>query len=67
MRAIGMAERTLALMVERAQTLGRRMPDQTQASVVHGDFRIDNTLLARGAFRRFKNELYEHHPELISP
>lgn len=29
-----------------AQELGRRIPDQARASVVHGDFRIDNTLLA---------------------
>lgn len=29
-----------------AQELGRRIPNQARASVVHGDFRIDNTLLA---------------------
>ena len=29
--------------------------------------RLVRALQGRGAFRRFKNELYEHHPELISP
>ena len=28
--------------------------------------RLARTLQGRGAFRRFKNQLYEHHPELIS-
>jgi len=28
--------------------------------------RLKRALQGRGAFRRFKNELYEHHPELIS-
>ncbi len=28
--------------------------------------RLARALQGRGAFRRFKNELYEHHPELIS-
>jgi hypothetical protein len=28
--------------------------------------RLGRALQGRGAFRRFKNELYEHHPELIS-
>lgn len=27
---------------------------------------LARTLQGRGAFRRFKNQLYEHHPELIS-
>ena len=27
---------------------------------------LTQSLQGRGAFRRFKNELYEHHPELIS-
>jgi len=29
--------------------------------------RLARALQGRGAFRRFKNELHEHHPELISP
>jgi hypothetical protein len=29
--------------------------------------RLARALQGRGAFRRFKNQLYEHHPELISP
>ncbi len=29
--------------------------------------RLARALQGRGAFRRFKNELDEHHPELISP
>ena len=29
--------------------------------------RLTGALRGRGAFRRFKNELYEHLPELISP
>lgn len=29
--------------------------------------RLAQSLQGRGAFRRFKNQLYEHHPELISP
>ena len=29
--------------------------------------RFARVLQGKGAFRRFKNELYEHHPELISP
>lgn len=28
--------------------------------------RLSSSLQGRGAFRRFKNELYQHHPELIS-
>ncbi len=28
--------------------------------------RLSQALQGRGPFRRFKNELYEHHPELIS-
>lgn len=28
--------------------------------------RLASALQGRGAFRRFKNQLYEHHPELIS-
>lgn len=28
--------------------------------------RLTQSLQGRGAFRRFKNELYQHHPELIS-
>ena len=28
--------------------------------------RLARALQGRGAFRRFKNQLYEHHPELIS-
>lgn len=28
--------------------------------------RLGRALQGRGAFRRFKNQLYEHHPELIS-
>lgn len=28
--------------------------------------RLSQALRGRGPFRRFKNELYEHHPELIS-
>ena len=28
--------------------------------------RLSHALRGRGPFRRFKNELYEHHPELIS-
>jgi len=28
--------------------------------------RLTQSLQGRGAFRRFKNQLYEHHPELIS-
>jgi hypothetical protein len=28
--------------------------------------RLATALQGRGAFRRFKNQLYEHHPELIS-
>ena len=28
---------------------------------------LARALLGRGAFGRFKNQLYEHHPELISP
>ncbi|MDN5798184.1 MAG: UPF0158 family protein [Intrasporangium sp.] len=28
--------------------------------------RLGASLQGRGAFRRFKNEVYEHHPELIS-
>ncbi len=28
--------------------------------------RLTQCLQGRGAFRRFKNELYQHHPELIS-
>jgi hypothetical protein len=28
--------------------------------------RLAGALQGRGAFRRFKNQLYEHHPELIS-
>ena len=28
--------------------------------------RLSGSLQGRGAFRRFKNQLYEHHPELIS-
>ena len=29
--------------------------------------RLARALQGRGAFRRFKNQLHEHHPELISP
>ncbi len=29
--------------------------------------RLARALEGRGAFRRFKNQVYEHHPELISP
>ena len=29
--------------------------------------RLARALQGRGAFRRFKNQLYGHHPELISP
>jgi len=29
--------------------------------------RLTQALQGRGAFRRFKNQVYEHHPELISP
>jgi hypothetical protein len=29
--------------------------------------RLTQSLQGRGAFRRFKNQVYEHHPELISP
>lgn len=29
--------------------------------------RLARALLGKGAFRRFKNQLHEHHPELISP
>ncbi len=29
--------------------------------------RLAKALQGRGAFRRFKSQLYEHHPELISP
>lgn len=29
--------------------------------------RLASALQGRGAFRRFKNQLYEHLPELISP
>jgi len=28
--------------------------------------RLAESLQGRGAFRRFKNQLYEHHPELVS-
>jgi hypothetical protein len=28
--------------------------------------RLSHSLQGKGAFRRFRNELYEHHPELIS-
>lgn len=28
--------------------------------------RLEQALQGRGAFRRFKNELYEHHPDLIA-
>ncbi len=28
---------------------------------------LTQALQGRGAFRRFKNQVYEHHPELISP
>ena len=28
--------------------------------------RLSASLQGKGAFRRFKNEVYEHHPELIS-
>ena len=28
--------------------------------------RLTQSLQGRGAFRRFKNQVYEHHPELIS-
>ena len=28
--------------------------------------RLTQSLQGRGAFRRFKNQLYQHHPELIS-
>jgi hypothetical protein len=28
--------------------------------------RLSRALQGKGAFRRFKNQLYEHHPELIS-
>jgi len=28
--------------------------------------RLTQSLQGRGVFRRFKNQLYEHHPELIS-
>ncbi len=28
--------------------------------------RLTESLRGRGAFRRFKNQIYEHHPELIS-
>lgn len=28
---------------------------------------LTQSLQGRGAFRRFKNQLYEHHPDLISP
>jgi hypothetical protein len=28
--------------------------------------RLSQSLQGKGAFRRFRNELYEHHPELIS-
>ena len=29
--------------------------------------KLSQALHGRGAFRRFKNQLYEHHPDLISP
>ena len=29
--------------------------------------RLSRSLQGKGAFRRFKNELYQRHPELISP
>jgi Uncharacterised protein family (UPF0158) len=29
--------------------------------------KLSQALEGRGAFRRFKNQLYEHHPDLISP
>lgn len=29
--------------------------------------RLAQALQGRGAFRRFKNQVYEHHPELIAP
>src|SRR3954462_6311745 len=29
--------------------------------------RLKAALQGRGAFRRFKNQIYEHHPALISP
>ena len=28
--------------------------------------RLTESLQGKGAFRRFKNQVYEHHPELIS-
>jgi hypothetical protein len=28
--------------------------------------RLSDSLQGKGAFRRFKNQIYEHHPELIS-
>jgi hypothetical protein len=28
--------------------------------------RLKDSLQGRGAFRRFKNQVYEHHPDLIS-
>lgn len=29
--------------------------------------RLAGALQGRGAFRRFKNQLHEHHPELVPP